>query len=78
VLACAQHGLRELGVGGHRRGEHYRVELLVGQQVRQVACEPHAGEGARRALPGLGASSHSQRSSQPGIAARLRAMFGPH
>ena len=38
VLARLEHPHGELGVGGHGRGEHDRVELGIGEQLVQVGA----------------------------------------
>ena len=52
VLARVEHALGQRAVGRHRRGEHDRVERVVGQQVVEVRGEAGAGEARRPALAG--------------------------
>ena len=77
VLAGLQHSDGELRVGRHRRRQHDRVQLRVVEQVVEVRGHPNAGELRRRTVARRGVASQHQTSSQPAIAAKLRARFGP-
>ena len=77
MLAGLRDGDRELGVRRHRRGEHDRVERGVAEQLAEIGGRARARERALELAARSAEASHSHASSQPGIAARLRARFGP-
>ena len=78
VLAGLQHAHGQLGVGRDRRGQHDRVQRRVVEQVVELGGDLHARELRRRPRRAAAASRRStRRSSQPAIAAKLRARFGP-
>jgi len=56
VLAGLQHADGEVGVRPHRRGDEYRVQLVIGQQVVEVGGEARAAVHGRQALAHLGAA----------------------
>ena len=78
VLAGLQHPHGQVGVRGHRRGQHDRVQVGVGEQLVEVRRGPGRGQRrgpAGRAPPRRRRTARSPRA--PGMAAKLRARLGP-
>ena len=72
VLAGRQHALGQLGVGRHRRGDHDRVELGVGQQLVEVGGQrARSGNASAQRARGPPSASQIQRSSVAGQAVEV-------